>query len=160
MSQRLVSEFAARSLDVRVFSADAWVLAEHGDAFQVEQFPTVGDAVKERIWRAASAALAANHSVVLDFSFWSRTERALWRARATEAGAVRVVTLSSQCSVAECRARLEARNAAPRQRGDFRVPLATFDQWAALFEQPDSNEPDAHTIACSRTDAFGVSDFL
>lgn len=54
----------------------------YGRDFDVAQFQTVGDPVKEVIWRAAQEVIARhNANVILDFSLWYSDDREFWRQR-------------------------------------------------------------------------------
>ena len=80
-------------------------------------------------------------SVVLDFSFWERSERARWRAMAAAApGVRRVLTLWLDCPAVECRRRLALRNRHLDRAavGTFHIPLDAFDAWVDYFEAPRS----------------------
>jgi hypothetical protein len=127
-----------------------------------------------------------SRSVVLDFSFWERSERARWRAMAAAApGVRRVLTFWLDCPAAECRRRLALRNRHLDRAavGTFHIPLDAFDAWVDYFEAPRSlthaaasdqqhgagnhssahkvehaafDEPDVHAVGCD-IDAFNLT---
>jgi predicted kinase len=89
-------------------------------------------------WEVAEKALALGISVVLDWGFWSRTERDDFRSRAAALGAdagVRFLDVPRN----ELSRRLEVRNAALLP-GTFRVTDAEIDLYITTFEPPTSDE--------------------
>jgi hypothetical protein len=76
--------------------------------------------------------------VILDFGFWSQSERERFRARASELGAGSEVRFLN-VPFAVLSARLAARNAA-LEPGTFRVSQAQLEHWWTLFEPPTPGE--------------------
>ncbi len=133
-------------LDVPVFSPDEWILRLYGKDFPVERFGEVGDTVKGLIWDMARELLVRGYDVVLDFSFWQRADRQLWRDKIAASGFVSQLYYMS-CRPEQCRQRLLARNA-NRRPGDFVVAIDTFDSWVPLYEVPGADE-NATVVPCN-----------
>ncbi len=96
------------------------------------------DPVESVQWEVAARALTLGVDVLLDFGFWSRSEREQFRARAAELGAgseVRFLDVPR----AVLSARLAARNA-ELPPGTFRVSEAQLEEWWTLFEPPRADE--------------------
>src|SRR5690348_12062790 len=75
---------------------DEWILALYAADLDRPARDAVRDPVEALQWRLAERALALGCNVVLDFGFWSRAERAEYRARAEALGArVRVIFLDA-----------------------------------------------------------------
>ena len=113
---------------------DEWIEALAIDP-QDEEKRAVVEALQ---WKVASRALELGVDVVLDWGFWSRSERDDFRSRAAALGArAEVRFLDGPCD--ELSARLAERNVAPPQ-GVFRVSDAQLDLWRTLFEPPTPSE--------------------
>ncbi|MGD8862547.1 MAG: ATP-binding protein [Myxococcales bacterium] len=131
----------ARDRGAVCFSADEWVLSLYGPGLPVARFGEFKARVWEQIWRVAARLLELGVSVVLDFSFYLRSDRADFRRRAAAAGAdFRIYYL--ECSVDVARARVQARNRRPGM-DTFSIGARDFDQLVALLEPPSrQEEPD------------------
>jgi predicted kinase len=120
------------------FSADRWVLRLYGPQLPVSEFVGHRAAVWDLIWTTAERILALGIDVVLDFSFYLRSERQDFRRRAHAAGAdFRLFYL--RCPEDECLRRLAARNAL-NLPDVFQVDEAAFRQLQARFEPPGDDE--------------------
>jgi predicted kinase len=81
--------------------------------------------------------LALGCNVVLDWGFWSRAERADYRARAEGLSArVRVIFLDATTDMLWSRISQRAESAS----GTLAISRAELDQWAAIFEPPTAEE--------------------
>ena len=89
-------------------------------------------------WEVAERALVLGVDVVLDWGFWSRSERDDFRSRAAALGA-RAEVRFLNVPRGEFSARLGVRSAAPPQ-GTFRVSDAELDLWRTRFEPPTPDE--------------------
>lgn len=133
LARRIEEEHGAICL-----SADALVLALLGPDLDVAEFPRYRARAWEQHWSTALRALQLGISVVLDFSFYRRSEREDFRARAATAGAdFRMFYLD--CSPEVLRGRLERRNRA-RSEGAFRVSDDELAALSAQFEAPTHEE--------------------
>ena len=120
------------------FSADRWVLRLYGPRLPVSEFVDHRAAVWDLIWTTAERILELGIDVVLDCSFYRRSEREDFRRRAHTAGAdFRLFYL--RCPEAECLRRLAARNALDLP-DTFPVDEATFQDLRARFEPPGEDE--------------------
>lgn len=93
------------------------------------------------MWDIAAHVLTHGNDVILDFGFWSRTERLDFAARAVALGATCQV-LFEDVPLDELERRISARN--QRTGGHFVIPSAILRQWADLFEAPDADELAGH----------------
>ena len=96
------------------------------------------DLVESLLWEVAARVLALGVDVILDFGFWSRSEREDYRARAARLGAsseLHVLNVPDEVLLA----RLAARNAQPPP-GTFVIPEAKLKAWIALFQAPAQEE--------------------
>ena len=126
-------ELAAEHGALRL-SPDAWMIPLFGDS----EAGGKRDVLEGRLIWLALAALRLDTSVILDFGFWARDERAALRWLATSAGAsCEVVYLP--VDRATQRARIMCRQAhAPHET--FAISQAEADSWRAQFEPPDTAE--------------------
>lgn len=132
------AEKLARERAAVCFSADAWMLHLYGAQLPVARFLEHKERVWELSWRLASRLLELDVSVVLDFSFYLRSERDAFRQRAEAAGAdFRMFYLD--CPRQLARARIEARNRL-HPAGTFSIGLEDFERLAAMLEPPGVDE--------------------
>jgi predicted kinase len=76
--------------------------------------------------------------VILDYGFWSRTEREEYRARAKQLGSRSQIHFL-EVSQGEFLARLARRNADHSQTV-FHIPPELVERWPALFQPPAAEE--------------------
>ena len=132
-ARRLAAETGA----VR-FSPDEWMLRLYDDIPFDEGFDPLFYRCCDLAWTVARDLLDRGLDVVLDFAFWTRADRNIYRRRARDAGA-RVVLYFVDTPEPVIRARLRARNADPPE-GTFVIPEAAFDRFAPGFEPPAPEE--------------------
>ena len=90
------------------------------------------------LWNLAQDMLRLGVSVVLDFGLWGRDERDEMRSVARRLG-VGVELHYVHAPIDELWRRIEARNAVPQWEA---APIlrAHLDEWAAVFQEPDTAE--------------------
>jgi predicted kinase len=116
---------------------DDWILVLCGGDLGRSQRDAVRDPVEALQWQVAARALALGCNVVLDWGFWSRAERADYRARAEGLSArVRVIFLDATTDMLWSRISRRAESAS----GTLAISRAELDQWAAIFEPPTAEE--------------------
>lgn len=116
---------------------DDWLLALYGADLDRPRRDAVRDPIEALQWTVARRALALGCNVVLDWGFWSRTEREEYRARAAAMGArARLVFLDAPLDELWSRIAVRAQSA----RGTLAITRAELDRWAALFEPPGADE--------------------
>lgn len=93
--------------------------------------------VEAIMWEIAAHLLAEGSDVILDFGFWSRAERIDFAARAAALGAACRIDYEP-IALDELERRILARN--QETGGHFVIPAAVLQQWADLFEAPDTRE--------------------
>lgn len=94
------------------------------------------DRLEAQLWDLTQALLRRGQSVVLEFGFWSRSERDEKRLRGRALG-ITVELHYLHAPIDELARRLAARN-----RENPPISRSHLEHWAALFEAPDSAELD------------------
>ncbi len=122
---------------------DEWIAALLRDVTDLVEIDRLRTPVEIIQWDVAKRVLALGVDVVLEFGFWSREERAGFRAEA-EALGVRVELRYLDVSRDELSARLSRRNA-DLPLGTFIVTEHQLDLWWRLFEPPMQDELDQNT---------------
>jgi predicted kinase len=127
-----------RSTPALRLTPDEWMAPLYGHELTRAELDACRDPVEAVQWAIAARALELGVNVILDFGFWTRSERENFRRRAAALGArssLRYVAVKR----ATLWARLEARNAALPQH-TFLVTLKQFEKWWAVFEPPVADE--------------------
>jgi predicted kinase len=132
----LAREIEAEGNALRL-SPDEWVVALYGRELDREQRDGVRDPVEALQWQVAQRALALGCNVVLDWGFWSRAERAMYRQQAEALGAtVRLIFLDLPLD--KLWSRIAQRGES--QTGTLAISRTELEQWAAWFEPPTAEE--------------------
>ena len=122
---------------------DEWIatiLADPSDKVELDRLRSPVEAVQ---WDIAKRALVLGLDVILDWGFWSREERATYRAQAEVIGArveVRVLDVARD----ELWTRLKCRNA-DLPPGTFAITEDQLDLWWTWFEPPSVDELEANS---------------
>lgn len=95
-------------------------------------------AIESLLWETAARALVLGVDVILDFGFWTRSERDDLRAKAHDLGAGFRIHFAD-VSEAELLARIRGRNA-QLPPGTFHIPEIRLKEWTGLFEPPSPDE--------------------
>jgi len=117
---------------------DEWIvmlLADINDQAELDRLRAPVEAIQ---WEVAKRTLVLGVNVVLENGFWSRAERASYRAQA-EALSAQVELHYLDVSVDELWARLARRNA-NLPAGTFTVTKAQLELWSSWFEAPTKDE--------------------
>lgn len=117
---------------------DEWIAPLLADPANTAERDRLRAPLENLLWQLAKQALGLGMSVVLEFGFWSRAERALFRREAQALGA-RVDLRYLAAGRGELWARLSRRNAA-LPPGTFAVSEAELDEWLRAFEAPTEDE--------------------
>lgn len=95
--------------------------------------------VEELMWEVAVKVLQAGCDVILDFGFWTKSERDEFRRKARALGAdAKIHYMDVPNDI--IRERLEARNRSAGDNAVFYVGRKEFDEWSGLFEVPTKEE--------------------
>lgn len=95
--------------------------------------------VEALMWKVAVKVLQSGTDVILDFGFWTRSERDEFRRKAHALGAaVRIHYMDVPNDVIW--ERLSVRNQSAGENAVFFVGRKEFDEWSGLFEKPDQDE--------------------
>ena len=127
-----------RERDALRLTPDEWIARLYGPRLTPPALDWCRDPVESIQWEVAERALRLGVDVILDFGFWSRSEREEFRARAAALGAGSEIYFLD-VPRAELSARIAGRNAAPPP-GTFRVTEAQLDAWFKVFEPPNADE--------------------
>lgn len=117
---------------------DEWIVRLFGAGLTPPTLDWCRTPVETVQWTVAERALSLGLDVILDFGFWSRSEREEFRARARALGAgseIHFLDVPRE----ELLARLSARNAA-LPPFTFGVTEGQLDLWLSLFEPPSADE--------------------
>lgn len=117
---------------------DEWILALLADSNDTAERDRLREPVEAIQWEVAKRVLVLGTDVILEWGFWSREERAKYRAEAEALGAhveLRYLAVKRD----ELWARLKQRNAeAPP--GMFVVTEEELERWSSWFEPPTAGE--------------------
>jgi predicted kinase len=117
---------------------DEWITRLFGTTLSVEALDAARDPVEGALWDLAARVLELGVDVILDFGFWSRSEREVFRARAARLGA-RSELHFTDASEEQLLARLAVRNA-QLPPGTFWIEEARMREWIRCFEAPGQDE--------------------
>jgi len=117
---------------------DEWIATLLADANDIAERDRLRDPVEALQWGLAQRALVLSTNVILENGFWSRAERASYRARAEALGA-QVKLHYLDVSRAELWRRLAQRNA-NLPPATFAVTEEQLDLWLTWFEPPTADE--------------------
>jgi len=127
-----------RKIPALRLSPDEWIARLYGADISGDALDAARDPVEAVLWDLAARVLALGRDVILEYGFWSRSEREEFRARATQWGA-RSELHFTHAPEAELLSRLVKRNA-DLPPGMFRIDEADLRKWIALFEAPGPDE--------------------
>jgi len=114
---------------------DEWHLRLFGQDIEHPQHDMRHDTIEALLWELAGRILAHGVDVILDFGFWSRSERDEFRRRAAQLGAVSIVHYLPT-RIEEILSRLAARDTAET----FRISEEMILKWSQMFEPPTDDE--------------------
>lgn len=95
--------------------------------------------VEALMWDVAQRLLRAGVDVILDFGFWTKSERDAFRRRAHALGAGSTIHYMD-VPLEVIWERLAARNQSAGENAVFYVGREELDEWAGLFEIPTEEE--------------------
>lgn len=121
------------------FSTDEWMIGlfDFNGNFGKKYIQTK-KLCKEFIWKLSKRLLLSGQDVILDFGFWSRKERALYRKRARSIGA-KTILYFLDVPYGLLKKRIASRNRKIK-KGDFFITEKWLNKWADHFERPDLSE--------------------
>lgn len=119
------------------FSPDEWMVALHGTDPPENLFGQLRAPVEQIINDLWPRVLAAGADVILDFGFWSRTDRDDARERAAAVGATTKLYVL-QCSDEVALERCHARN--QNLQGSLHIADNTFERLKQRVQPPDEDE--------------------
>ncbi len=95
--------------------------------------------IEELMWEVAVKVLKIGCDVILDFGFWTKSERDEFRRKAHSLGADSKIHYMNVPNDV-IRERLDARNQLAGKNAVFYVDRKDFDEWSVLFEIPAKEE--------------------
>lgn len=95
--------------------------------------------IEELMWEIAVKVLTSGVDVILDFGFWTKSERDEFRRKAHSLGAESKIHYMDVPDHI-IRERLSARNKLVGKDAVFYVGKEEFDRWSGLFEIPAKEE--------------------
>ncbi len=95
--------------------------------------------IEELMWEIAVKALKAGVDVILDFGFWTKSERDEFRRKAHSFGANFQIHYMNVPNDIIWK-RLSVRNKSAGKNAVFYVGKDEFDEWSGLFEIPTKEE--------------------
>ena len=132
----------AKALELKIpalrLSPDEWITPLYGADISDEALDAARDPVEAVLWDLASRLLVLGLDVILEYGFWSRSEREEFRRRAAQLGA-RSELHFTHASESELLHRLARRNA-DLPVGTFRIDEMQLREWIRLFEVPSADE--------------------
>lgn len=128
LARKLVREIPA----IR-FSPDEWM---HSLGLDLSD-ESLRYRVEEQLWQHTQDLLMHGLSVVIEFGFWSRSERDAKRLTARELG-VKVELRYLSAPIDELWSRVEARNA--KGGATIQISRKQLEYWATLEQVPDETE--------------------
>ena len=117
---------------------DEWICPLYGAHPIRDVIDAARDPVERLMWLVAARTLTLNVNVILDFGFWSQSEREDFRGRAALLGAGSEVCFLDVPHQDLIR-RLAVRNAALPEDA-FHVSEAELREWSKVFEPPSEAE--------------------
>lgn len=130
LARRLEIEHAALRLTPDEWMNPLFGAGESGDKRAVLEH--------DLLWAVARRVLTLGVDVVLDFGFWSRQERQMYRSRAADIG-VNVRLYFLDVPLEELWARLQVRNSQLPPH-TFPVTREELERWNSWFEPPAADE--------------------
>jgi predicted kinase len=119
-------------------SPDEWIVTLYGADISDEALDAARDPVETALWDLAARVLVLGLDVILEYGFWSRSEREEFRRRATRLGA-RSELHFTDAPREELIRRLAQRNA-QLPAGSFWIDEARLRSWCDVFEPPSTDE--------------------
>jgi predicted kinase len=127
-----------RSLPALRLTPDEWITRVLGPEPPQASLDAARDPFESLQWDVAARALTLGIDVILDFGFWSRTERDDVRERASALGAVTCVHfVDTPLDVLHSRLAKRVTDNVPNT---FRVTPEQLNEWNRLFEPPTADE--------------------
>lgn len=133
LARRIEQERSALRL-----TPDEWIVRLFGKDISGSPLDAIRDPMESVLWDLAERVLTLGVDVILDFGFWSHSEREDFRSRALQLGCrseLHFLSVSQEVLMT----RLAARNQR-RPTGTFWIDSARLTEWASSFEPPAEDE--------------------
>ncbi len=133
LARQLEHEYSALRL-----TTDEWHTRLFGQDATDQEHDARHGIIESLLWDVASRVLSLGVNVILDFGFWTRSERDDFRSRAKSLGVDFKIhfTYAPEELLLE---RLAERNAR-RPYGVFQIPETSLKEWFLKFEPPSKEE--------------------
>ena len=118
---------------------DEWQYFLFGHDIDEQEHDERHTKIEELMWEVAVKVLKSGCDVILDFGFWTKSERDEFRRKAHSFGAdCKIHYMNVPNDV--IRQRLDARNQSAGENAIFYVSKKEFAEWSGLFEIPAKEE--------------------
>lgn len=144
LAKELEQQYSALRL-----TPDEWHTRLFGQDTEDAEHDARHDLIEAMLWEVAARVLTLGVDVILDFGFWSRTEREDYRSRAAKLGVdskIHFLNVPEEVLLE----RLAARNA-QLPPNTFLIDEAQLKTWICLFEPPMQDELERRNLATFRT---------
>ena len=118
---------------------DEWQLFLFGHDINEQEHDARHTKIEELMWKVAVKVLKSGCDVILDFGFWTKSERDEFRRKARSFGADSKIHYMNVPDDVIWE-RLSVRNQSAGKNAVFYVGRKEFDEWSALFEAPAEEE--------------------
>lgn len=116
---------------------DDLIIERYGQNLNRSQTDELRDPIEKEQWQTAKEMLLSGHNVILDFGFWSKTERDKFRKEAETLGsAVKIIFLDVDTD--ELWRRISDRPES--QKGTLKISREELEAWTKMFEPPAEDE--------------------
>ena len=116
---------------------DDWIIEKYDNNLSPEEHDKVRAEIEKQMWEMAQEKLKAGRNAILDFGFWSKSERDEKRQTAKKLGAkTKIIFLDA--SVDELWKRASVRPES--QKGILHFTKADLEKWQKTFQKPDNEE--------------------
>jgi predicted kinase len=129
LALELETKYAALRL-----TPDEWII-QMGASGDDEKLRT---SIENLQWSIAQRTLSLGLDVILEFGFWSKIERTMFRRKATSIGATTKLYYLD-ISKDELKRRISIRNQS-QDTSSFYIDPEKIDEWSATFEAPSKEE--------------------
>jgi len=112
---------------------DEWILHLYGSNLDRKHTDALRDPIEQLQWQVAKRVLSLGRNVVIDWGFWSASEREKYRHETEIIGAIAKIVFMD-VPVDELWSRISGRPES--QEGTLHFTRAELDEWASGFEPP------------------------
>lgn len=116
---------------------DEWIVKLHGYDLKRQHTDALRHPIEQLQWEVAKSALVSGTNVVLEWGFWSKSERGKYRNEVEKMGVSSQIVFMD-VGIEELWSRISSRPES--QAGTLHITRAELEEWARSFEPPDEQE--------------------